>query len=66
MTNHVHLVVTPASKDALGRAMQFVGRFYVPCFNQRQELRTIRTQTMCDSRSGVLKPQAQSSFPPDP
>jgi putative transposase len=159
MTNHVHLVVTPASKDALGRAMQFVGRFYVPYFNQRhrrtgglfdgryravhihseaywynsvryvemntvraglverpenyrwssyrhhaygdpdpivsphcsyerlgataaerrqawtafcsaplteEELRAIRTQTMCDAKSGILKPQARSSFPPDP
>ncbi len=159
MTNHVHLVMTPATRDALARAMQSVGRFYVPYFNQRhhrtgglfdgryravhihaeaywynsvryvemnpvraglverpgdypwssyrhhahgepdpiisphpsyerlgataaerrqawtafcssplseEELRTIRTQTMCDARSGALKPQAQSNFPPDP
>jgi putative transposase len=159
MTNHVHLVMTPSMKDSLARAMQFVGRFYVPYFNRRhqrtgglfegryraahihsedywynsvryvemnpvraglvdrpgdyawssyrplaygepdpilsphasyerlgktaaarqqawrafcsaplseEELRTIRTRTICRASSGILKPQAQARFPPDP
>jgi putative transposase len=35
MTNHVHLMVTPATATALPRAMQAFGRRYVPYFNER-------------------------------
>lgn len=35
MTNHFHLVATPGTEAALARAMQFVGRLYVPYFNRR-------------------------------
>jgi putative transposase len=35
MTNHIHLTVTPESAVALARAMQTLGRRYVPYYNQR-------------------------------
>jgi putative transposase len=33
MTNHVHLLVTPAGERAMAKAMQAIGRRYVPYFN---------------------------------
>ncbi len=36
MTNHVHLLVTPESQDAISRMIQFVGRHYVTYVNRRQ------------------------------
>jgi len=36
MTNHIHLLLTPARAGAIGRVMQSVGRRYVPYFNWRQ------------------------------
>ncbi|MBI1892252.1 MAG: transposase [Burkholderiales bacterium] len=35
MPNHIHLLVTPADAVGLGKLMQWVGRYYVPYFNQR-------------------------------
>lgn len=35
MPNHLHLLVSPADKDGLARMMQWVGRHYVPYFNQK-------------------------------
>lgn len=35
MPNHIHLLVTPADTVGLGKLMQWVGRYYVPYFNQR-------------------------------
>ena len=35
MTNHVHLMATPATKMSLPRTMQAIGRRYVPYFNER-------------------------------
>ena len=35
MGNHFHLLVTPSDTQALGRMMQWVGRFYVPYFNRK-------------------------------
>jgi putative transposase len=37
MTNHVHLLVTPAAEDSLPSMMQSVGRSYVGYFNSRYE-----------------------------
>lgn len=34
MTNHVHLLVTPAAQDSISRMMQYIGRRYVPYINQ--------------------------------
>lgn len=34
MTNHVHLLATPADERAISRMMQTLGRNYVRCFNQ--------------------------------
>ncbi len=33
MTNHVHLLATPAQDESLSRLMQFLGRLYVHHFN---------------------------------
>ena len=46
MSNHVHLLVTPNSRDALGSMMQAVGRRYVRYFNDRYE----RTGTLWEGR----------------
>ncbi|MEO6921563.1 MAG: transposase [Collimonas sp.] len=35
MTNHIHLLATPSDAEGLARMMQWVGRFYVPYFNQK-------------------------------
>ncbi len=35
MPNHLHLLVTPADADGLGQMMQWIGRYYVPYFNQK-------------------------------
>lgn len=29
MTNHVHLLITPTSKEGIGKVMQSLGRYYV-------------------------------------
>jgi putative transposase len=46
MTNHVHLLVSPASEDALPRAMQSVGRRYAQFINCRRE----RTGSLWEGR----------------
>lgn len=46
MTNHVHLLVTPARPGALSRIMQAIGRRYVACFNARYR----RTGTLWEGR----------------
>ncbi|MES9834487.1 MAG: transposase [Candidatus Thiodiazotropha sp. DIVDIV] len=33
MTNHVHLLLTPGSSEAISKTIQFVGRHYVPYIN---------------------------------
>lgn len=35
MTNHVHILATPAAKESISRMMQYVGRRYVPYINQK-------------------------------
>ncbi|MYM85942.1 transposase [Rugamonas sp. FT82W] len=35
MPDHLHLLVTPADEDGLGQMMQWIGRYYVPYFNQK-------------------------------
>lgn len=46
MTNHFHLLATPATLDGLPQMMQAVGRRYVRYFNQRQG----RTGTLWEGR----------------
>ena len=46
MDNHFHLLVTPASSEALPSLMQAVGRRYVRYFNDR----TLRTGTLWEGR----------------
>jgi putative transposase len=35
MTNHVHLLLTPQSRDSISKTIQFVGRHYVTYVNHR-------------------------------
>jgi len=35
MTNHVHILITPATKTGVSLFMQFVGRRYVPYINHK-------------------------------
>lgn len=35
MPNHVHLLASPSDDTGLGQMMQWVGRYYVPYFNQK-------------------------------
>jgi len=46
MTNHVHLLLTPNDAEGVSRAMQYLGRRYVPYVNQRYR----RTGTLWEGR----------------
>jgi len=46
MTNHVHLLLTPAERGATSRMMQAIGRRYVGAFNARYR----RTGTLWEGR----------------
>jgi len=46
MTNHVHVLVTPAEPGGVSRMMQAIGRRYVACFNARYR----RTGTLWEGR----------------
>lgn len=46
MTNHVHLLVTPHTKDGIGKLMQMLGRYYVQYFNRRYK----RSGTLWEGR----------------
>lgn len=46
MTNHVHLLATPAERGAIARVMQMLGRLYVFAFNARHQ----RTGTLWEGR----------------
>jgi putative transposase len=46
MTNHVHLLMTPQNKGAVGKAMQMLGRYYVQYFNHQYQ----RTGTLWEGR----------------
>ncbi len=46
MTNHVHLLVTPAASGGVSRMMQAIGRRYVGAFNARYR----RTGTLWEGR----------------
>lgn len=46
MTNHVHLLVTPQAATSVPRAMQAIGRRYVPWYNETHS----RTGTLWEGR----------------
>ena len=46
MTNHVHLLMTPATKDGISKLMQSLGRRYVQYFNYTYK----RTGTLWEGR----------------
>lgn len=58
MTNHVHLLVTPATADGLGAMMQSLGRRYVRYFNHFQR----RTGTLWEGRYRATLVEAASYF----
>ncbi|WP_034295561.1 transposase [Herbaspirillum sp. RV1423] len=37
MPDHIHLLATPADSEGLARMMQWVGRYYVPYYNQKYQ-----------------------------
>lgn len=37
MSNHLHLLATPSDQTGLARMMQWIGRYYVPYFNQKYD-----------------------------
>src|SRR5450830_964692 len=37
MPDHIHVLATPVDADGLARMMQWVGRYYVPYYNQKYE-----------------------------
>jgi putative transposase len=46
MPNHLHLLLTPSEDNGLGQMMQWVGRYYVPYFNQKY----VRSGTLWNGR----------------
>ncbi len=46
MTNHVHLLLTPAGMQSIGKAVQVLGRYYVQYFNESYG----RTGTLWEGR----------------
>ena len=46
MPNHVHLLASPSDQSGLARMMQWIGRYYVPYFNQKYQ----RTGTLWEGR----------------
>ncbi len=58
MTNHVHLLVTPAEEDSLPRLMQALGRRYVRYINKTYG----RTGTLWEGRYKACLIQADSHF----
>ena len=46
MTNHIHLLVTPGSDNAISKCMQYLGRYYVRYFN----FHYTRTGTLFEGR----------------
>jgi putative transposase len=46
MSNHLHLLASPADSVGLARMMQWVGRYYVPYFNNKYQ----RTGTLWQGR----------------
>ena len=46
MTNHVHLLITPSSKQGISLSMQYLGRYYVPYINHQYQ----RCGTLWESR----------------
>lgn len=46
MTNHVHLLITPNSRDGLSRLFQYIGRYYVSYINKTYG----RTGTLWEGR----------------
>lgn len=46
MSNHLHLLASPSDQEGLSRMMQWIGRHYVPYFNQKYA----RTGTLWQGR----------------
>ncbi len=59
MTNHVHLLVTPAAADAIPRMMQSLGRRYVRYVNAAYQ----RTGTLWEGRYRAAPIDSEILFP---
>jgi putative transposase len=35
MTNHIHILATPADNESVTRMMQYIGRYHVPYINHK-------------------------------
>ncbi|WP_151704818.1 transposase [Nitrincola alkalilacustris] len=58
MTNHVHLLATPAAEDSISRMMQSVGRKYVRYFNDTYS----RTGTLWEGRFKSCQVETDNYF----
>jgi putative transposase len=58
MPNHLHLLATPSDEAGLGRMMQWIGRHYVPYFNQKYG----RTGTLWQGRYKAAVIDAEPYF----
>ncbi|MCK5395854.1 MAG: transposase [Gammaproteobacteria bacterium] len=58
MTNHVHLLVTPTTKNGVSNLMQMLGRHYVRYFNYTYK----RTGTLWEGRFKSCLVEAESYF----
>lgn len=60
LPDRVHLLVTPADEEGLGRMMQAVGRLYVPWFNARHD----RSGSLWEGRFRATVMEARDYFCP--
>jgi putative transposase len=58
MPDHVHLLATPSDEAGLGGMMQWIGRYYVPWFNQKYS----RTGTLWNGRYKTSLIDAEQYF----
>lgn len=58
MTNHLHLLASPSDEQGLSRMMQWIGRQYVPYFNQKYQ----RTGTLWQGRYRATVIDAERYF----
>ncbi|HJU71125.1 MAG TPA: transposase [Paucimonas sp.] len=58
MPNHLHLLASPSDAIGLGRMMQWVGRHYVPYFNQKYA----RTGTLWEGRFKAIVIDSEQYF----
>lgn len=58
MPDHFHLLATPQSEEALGRLIQWMGRYYVPYFNRKYD----RSGTLWQGRYRATVVESEKYF----